>query len=97
MREARLLATYGLTAEDFDAMAEVQGWVCAVCEQPEDKVSEAGALLPLSVDHCHSTSRVRGLLCHRCNTAIGLLRDDPVVADRVAEYLRLNQLTKPPG
>ena len=97
MRESRLRATYGLTAEDFDAMAEVQEWVCAVCEQPEDKVSETGVLLPLSVDHDHDTGRVRGLLCHKCNTAIGLLRDDPELADRVAEYLRLNLLTKTTG
>jgi oligoribonuclease (3'-5' exoribonuclease) len=89
-RESKLRSLYGMTAEDYEATAELQNWACAVCEEQDDRVSEAGVPMPLSVDHDHSTSRVRGLLCHRCNTAIGLLRDDPKIADRVAEYLRLN-------
>lgn len=89
-RESKLRSLYGVTAEDYEIMAESQGFVCAICEQHDDRLSESGVPMPLSVDHDHSTSRVRGLLCHRCNTAIGLLRDDPTIVDRVAEYLRLN-------
>ena len=89
-RESKLRSAYGITAEDYEVMAESQGFACAVCEEPDDRVSEAGVPMALSVDHDHSTGKVRSLLCHRCNTAIGLLRDDPNIVDRVAEYLRLN-------
>ena len=89
-RESKLKSLYGVTAEDYEVMAETQEWVCAVCEEHDDRFTEAGVPMPLSVDHDHATSKVRGLLCHRCNTAIGLLRDDPKIVDRVAEYLRLH-------
>lgn len=87
---SRLKAAYGISAEDYEVMAEMQGFACAVCEQMDERVSEKGTEHLLSVDHDHDTGRVRALLCHRCNTAIGLLRDDPNLVDRVAEYLRLH-------
>jgi hypothetical protein len=46
-----------------------------------------GKILPLSVDHNHKTGRVRGLLCKRCNVAIGMLDDNPKLLARALEYL----------
>ena len=43
---------------------------------------------PMIVDHCHDSGKVRGLLCHPCNAALGFLRDDPVIAAAATEYLR---------
>src|SRR5688500_1693885 len=55
---------YGITKDDYLAMLERQGGVCATCgNPPTDK--------PLCVDHDHTTGVVRGLLCHRCNKALG--------------------------
>lgn len=68
-------------------MLEVQDYACAICGEMEDKLREDGTEQPLSVDHCHVSGRVRGLLCHRCNTALGLFRDDPEVLKRAIEYL----------
>lgn len=56
-----------------------QGGLCAICGQPHR--------FKLAVDHCHATNRVRGLLCHRCNTAIGLLKDDVSLLQRASAYL----------
>jgi hypothetical protein len=92
-REATLKRTYGVNADDYEVMAEAQGWACAVCEREDERERQDGGDFVLSVDHDHETGRVRQLLCHRCNTAIGLLRDDPKLADRIAEYLRLHGRT----
>lgn len=74
------LATYGITAEDYEEMLARQGGKCCVC----------GGLnrgRRLAVDHDHETGRVRGLLCNRCNTAIGLLREDPDLLAEALVYL----------
>jgi hypothetical protein len=64
--EAWLMKRYGLSRADFDAMAAAQDGECALCRKVPRK---------LHVDHCHETGRVRGLLCPRCNTALGALGD----------------------
>lgn len=78
-RKHNLKFRYGLTLEDYDQMVADQHGTCAICERPD---------LKLCVDHDHGTGRVRGLLCHDCNLAIGKLEDDAARADRAAEYLR---------
>ncbi|WML79167.1 endonuclease VII domain-containing protein [Streptomyces sp. VNUA74] len=63
--------TYGITREQYAVMLDQQGGVCAICKQ------ECRVHARLSVDHCHRTNVVRGLLCQSCNTALGHLEDDP--------------------
>lgn len=82
--EAEMRRKYGLTMADFDALLESQGGVCAIC-----KGKPNGPGKRFHVDHCHNSSKVRGLLCGKCNTAIGLLDDDPARAESAAAYLRL--------
>lgn len=69
------LRKYGLTPEDYDRMCAAQDGACAVCKKPETVTSRAGRTKKLAVDHCHITGRVRGLLCTRCNKALGCLGD----------------------
>jgi len=68
-RERRHVLIYGLTAEDYERLLVAQNGACAVCNEKSER--------RLCVDHCHATGEVRGLLCSNCNTAIGLLDDDP--------------------
>lgn len=72
------LKRYGLTIEQFEAMLVEQQGCCLICTEEMD---------PPAVDHNHSTGEVRGLLCRPCNSALGLLRDDPEVLARAIEYL----------
>ena len=70
---------YGISLEDYDVMFERQGGACAICKRTG---------VTLCVDHCHLTGEVRGLLCIRCNSAIGFCSDDPAVLLAAAEYLQ---------
>lgn len=81
-----LLKKFGLTVEGYEAMLAKQGGVCAVCKRPESTKHGSGTRR-LSVDHCHATGKVRGLLCRACNTAAGLLRDDFAVIKSLLSYL----------
>lgn len=85
---------YGITIEEFEAMVLAQNGVCKICKKPETRGKRIGkfnnspwATTRLSVDHCHKTGKVRGLLCQRCNIAIGHFGDDPEVARNAAIYL----------
>lgn len=80
MRHRKLLWSFGITLDEYNRMKESQGGVCAICKTIEDTKQ-------LAVDHNHKTGKVRQLLCGRCNPAIGFLREDPVLARKLAEYL----------
>ena len=76
----------GITTETYQAMLSAQNGLCAVCCRPETaKVN--GRRRALAIDHCHETNRVRGLLCTNCNSALGLLADDPVRITALLSYL----------
>lgn len=75
---------YGLTKEEWLQKVDAQGGLCALCKIP----GRTGKLGRLSVDHCHVTGRVRGLLCSPCNSAIGVLGDTPEMLERAVKYLR---------
>lgn len=51
---------------------------CSICEYP---------MTPPGVDHDHETGKVRGLICRKCNTGLGMFRDDPLILERAANYL----------
>lgn len=86
VRESALRRNYGITIADYDRMYAEQGGVCAICKQPE-RLVRRGVLQELSIDHCHDTGKVRGLLCHDCNTGIGKLGDSPERLQVAIDYL----------
>jgi hypothetical protein len=85
-RRHSLKRTYGITTQEYAEMLAEQEGLCAICRRPES-AKRRGRVKPLAVDHCHDSSRVRGLLCHRCNAAIGLLQDDVNVLQQAIVYL----------
>lgn len=83
-RRHHLRNTYGISLEDYDSMLTEQGGVCAICGKQETHAQHKY----LSVDHCHETGKVRGLLCHGCNATIGYAKDDPARLERAIVYLK---------
>lgn len=76
---------YGIDFSEYSQMLDDQSGVCAIC-------SEACVTNKrLSVDHCHTSGKVRGLLCNRCNRAIGLFGDSSRLLKIAANYLERNE------
>jgi hypothetical protein len=82
VRWIQLRARRGVSRERYEALYDLQGGRCAICERPHDV---------LHVDHDHTTERVRGWLCSRCNLALGQFKDDPRRLRAAAAYLRSNR------
>lgn len=83
-----LRALYSLTSERYAEMLAAQGGRCAICGLDEPNAhGRTGTKFRLSVDHCHDTGRIRGLLCQKCNRAIGLLGDNVDLLRKAIAYL----------
>lgn len=80
---------YGITDLEYRALLEKQHGKCAVCGNGETQMGNGGKVRNLGVDHCHDTGKIRGLLCHNCNVAIGHAQDDPALLRRMAAYLEV--------
>ena len=81
------LRKYGLSKEVWETILQKQGGKCAIC-----RTATAGGRGTWHVDHDHKTGKVRGLLCNRCNTGIGSLRDDPTILQAAIVYLKHHQV-----
>ena len=78
-----LMNRYGITSEEKENLLRLQGGKCAICPRTE----AGGRHNVFHVDHCHKTGKVRGLICDRCNRAIGLLDDCEQNCIRASQYL----------
>jgi hypothetical protein len=92
--ESQKAKKFDLTIEEFRKMFEEQKNLCAICNQPETRIftgrgANAGRMkvAKLCVDHCHSSGKIRGLLCHDCNTSIGKMKDDVDRLQSAINYL----------
>jgi len=84
--QQRRLARYDLTIEQFESLLKEQGGACAICRSTKFGPKN------WHVDHDHKTGRVRGLLCHNCNLAIGLMKDNPKQLHEAAHYLEKTRI-----
>lgn len=79
-RAGHLMRKFGITIEEYEAMLEAQGGVCAICGRAPGDIS-------LHVDHNHFTGTIRALLCFPCNNALADLQEDPDVVHKALGYL----------
>ena len=85
-REWKLKSKYGISQNEYLKLLERQHGVCDIC----GNLNEHGR--PLSIDHSHETGMIRGLLCDRCNRALGAFKDNPTLLQTAADYLIKNMI-----
>lgn len=80
-KDARLKSYFGINLDIYKTMLSEQNNVCAICRQS----CKTGR--DLAVDHCHSTGKVRGLLCCKCNNGVGSFNDNIEIMKRAIKYI----------
>jgi hypothetical protein len=76
-----LIKKFGIHADQYEAIAKEQNFVCAICQKSEP------CNRALAVDHCHTTKKVRGLLCTNCNMGLGKFQDNVEYLKKAIEYM----------
>ena len=71
---------WNLSDAEWHSILKAQGGGCAICKWNSTEKN-------LSVDHCHETERIRGLLCGKCNRGLGMFLDSPKLLRKAARYL----------
>lgn len=85
-RNSYLRRKYGIDPAEYEAMHSAQDGRCAIC-----RVSDEEEIDRLYVDHCHTTGRVRALLCQACNVSLGKMRESPELLRAAAAYLEAHR------
>jgi Autographiviridae endonuclease VII len=86
-KNGELKRAFGITIEQYDEMFKAQKGLCKLCRKPEPGTRN-GKRKMLAVDHDHVTGKVRGLLCSKCNTALGLFNESPELLEAAITYLK---------
>jgi len=86
-RKSHLRTAYGLTLEKYDQMLSDQRGKCAICETS----TPGGMSGRFHVDHCHQSGRIRGLLCTKCNSGLGMFKDRVELIVAAIAYLKSSQ------
>ena len=81
IRARAILKSYGLSQQAYQDLIAHQSNKCALCYRSFDEFTP-------HIDHDHATGKVRGLLCMKCNTALGVLGDSVEALERVLRYLK---------
>ena len=87
-RNRDLIRTYGITLDEADQLFAEQGHCCAICKTTDNTSNKGKGTTSFSVDHCHDTGEVRGLLCDPCNLGLGQLGDTEEALERALDYIK---------
>lgn len=74
---------YGLILNDWNELFEKQQGCCAICGTHQSELERK-----LFVDHDHTTGKLRGLLCSKCNTALGYLQENINIINSLLGYVQ---------
>lgn len=89
IKQKHIQYTYDLLPDQWQALFVAQGEICAICKsaRPNNKSNT------WHTDHCHSTGKVRGILCNLCNVALGMFKDDMTLMQVAIDYLSKHKET----
>jgi len=86
--ERNIKCLYDLSVEEYAWLVYNSKGLCSICGKPETVLSRnRDWVKELSVDHCHETGKIRGLLCHSCNTGLGSFKDSVALMKAAITYL----------
>lgn len=85
-RKAYIEKAFNIKYSLYEELQNKQNNVCAICSRPETSSRNKY----LTVDHCHVSGKIRGLLCTSCNRALGLFRDNTGILKQAINYLERN-------
>jgi hypothetical protein len=81
-----LCKNYKMTLEEYQELFRSQNGKCAICEGVGFAITKNQRQL-IVIDHCHTSGKIRGLLCHNCNRALGLFQDKVSNLENAIRYL----------
>ena len=81
--DALIRRKYGITQQHYDDMLKKQNGGCAICGKTEEPDGRR-----LAIDHCHTTGKVRGILCNNCNNGLGSFGDNIEGITKAIQYLK---------
>lgn len=86
-KNSKLIKEYGITLEEYNKMFEEQNHVCKICGKEETRKLDE-TIWKLSVDHCHETGKIRGLLCSKCNVGLSKFEENEQLFLNAISYLK---------
>lgn len=81
--KTKLKQRFGITLEEYETLLTLQNNQCLLCG-----TSKCDSGHKLSIDHCHKTGKIRGLLCKACNVGLGNFKDNQEALAKAIEYLK---------
>lgn len=81
MKEHRVKAYFGISLQEYNSLAD-KATHCKICQ------TSFSSSFDKQLDHCHESKMIRGFLCHKCNKALGLFKDDPLILEQALKYLQ---------
>lgn len=82
-RNCDLTRKYGISSQEYNDLFQIQNGCCNICFKTLEEINERY----FCVDHCHNSGVIRGLLCRKCNSGIGMFDDNPKILKSALEYI----------
>jgi len=86
-KNSELKHVYGITLVEVETLYDIQEGLCAICSVSISLEGQTNKNLKVHIDHNHKTGDIRGLLCGKCNSGLGMFKDKPSILENALSYL----------